>query len=84
MYSKIATVASIRVDYDKDQKVILLALIHRKDLAKNASAHLLDKLDEIHYEADRKEVQRELFNRVSAKLYSEAPSSKTLCTRANL
>lgn len=55
-----------KVHYDKDQKAILLALIHRKDLAKDASAHLLDKLDKIHYKEDQKLIQRELFDRASA------------------
>ena len=41
-------------------------LIHRKDLAKDASAHLLDKLDKIHYKEDQKLIQRELFDRASA------------------
>lgn len=53
--------------YDKDKKAILLELIHRKDLTKEASTHLLDNLEKINYEEDRKQVQRELFERVSAK-----------------
>jgi hypothetical protein len=50
-----------KVHYDKDQKAILLQLIHRKDLSKEASKHLLDNLERIHYAADRKLIQRELF-----------------------
>lgn len=56
-----------KVQYDKDQKAILLKLIERKDLSKSASTHLLDNLEKIHYEADRKLIQRKLFDRASAK-----------------
>lgn len=56
-----------KVHYDKEKKAILLELIHRKDLAKETSMHLLDNLEKIAYEADRKQIQRELFERVSAR-----------------
>lgn len=56
-----------KVHYDKDKKAVLLELIHRKDLAKEASMHLLDNLEKINYEADRKQIQRELFERASAR-----------------
>ncbi len=51
-----------KVHYAKDQKAILLQLIHRKDLSKEASRHLLDNLDHIHCKADQKLIQRELFD----------------------
>lgn len=54
-----------KVHYEKDQKAILLALIHRKDLTKEACTHLLDGLDKIHDQEDRKVIQRELFERAS-------------------
>jgi len=56
-----------KAHYDDDKKAILLELIRRKDLAKEASMHLLDNLEKIGYEADRKRIQRELFERVSTR-----------------
>ncbi len=55
-----------KVHYEKDQKAILETLIARKDLAKEASLHLLDSLDKIHDQEVRKLIQRELFERASA------------------
>ncbi len=52
-----------KIHYQKDKTAILLQLIQRKDLSKEASAHLLDNLDRIYDKADYKLLQRELFNR---------------------
>jgi hypothetical protein len=56
-----------KVSYDKNQKAILLELIHRKDLSKEATTHILDNLDKVHYKADQKLLQRALFDKASAR-----------------
>lgn len=53
-------IALNKLHYEKDKMEILLLLIHRPDFSKVAKVHLIDHLDEIHYAADQKKIQKAL------------------------
>jgi len=49
-----------KISYSSDQRELLLSLIERRDFTREAKLHLIDKLDQMHYESDRKRIEQAL------------------------
>lgn len=49
-----------KTNYASDQRNLLLSLIRRKDFTQDAKAYLINRLDKVNYQSDRKRIEHEL------------------------